>query len=595
MTKKTKGFTLVELIVGIAVFLVIIVAVYNAYIGVFNVVYASRAKIEAIALVNEQLEIARNLPYSDVGEVSGIPNGKLTHSQTITRDAYQYNVLTTVRNVDDPFDGTLGGVPNDLSPSDYKIVEIEISCLSCVKPFTPIVITTRVAPKNLETASNNGALFVRVFDANGNPVPDASVHIENNTVNPAIIIDDSTNSNGLLQVVDAPPGVNAYEITVTKSGFSTDKTYPATVPNPHPTKPFATVVLQQVTQLSFIIDKLSSFAVSSVTNTCTPVPGIDFTLLGSKTIGTNPIVYKYNQSLVTNGSGLLSLPNMEWDAYTLTNTDSSYDLIGINPLSPLSLSPNSGQNVQLVVAPKNPDTLLVTVHDSVTGLPLSGVSVELTKAGYDVTESTGQGFLGQTDWSGGSGQATSTDLTKYFASDGNIETQLPIGDVVLKKISGSYVSNGNLTSSSYDTGSANNFGQLNWNPHDEPVSVGTPNVRVQIATNNDGGTWNFTGPDGTAGTYYTNANKNIAAGNNGRRYLRYKLFLDSAVTNATPNISDLSFTFTSQCTPPGQVSFSGLSSGTYNLHMTKDGYNTQDVPVDITSAWQSMDIVFAPL
>ncbi len=579
---------------GVAVFTVIVSAVYNAYVGVFNVVYASRAKIEAITLINEQLEIARNLPYADVGEISGIPNGKLTHSQTITRDAYSYNVLTTVRNIDDPFDGTLGGTPNDLAPADYKVVEIEVTCLNCARPFTPMIVTTYVAPKNLENASTNGALFIKVFDANGNPVPDASVHVENNKVTPSIVIDDFTNSSGILQIVDTPPGATAYEIIVTKPGYSTDKTYTVTVSNPHPSKPHATVATQQVTQVSFIIDKLSSFTVSSVTNTCTPVSGIDFSLQGSKTIGATPTVYKYSQNQVTDGIGSLSLPSMEWDSYAVTNIDPSYDLVGINPLSPVSLIPNSNQSLQLVVAPKNPDTLLVTVRDSVTNLPLSGVSVELSKTGYDVTNTTGQGFLGQTDWSLGSGQATSTDQAKYFSSDGNIETQLPVGDVVLKKIFGSFVSSGVLTSSSFDTGSANNFGQLNWNPHDEPVSVGTPNVRIQIATNNDGATWNFLGPDGTASTYYTNANKTISSTNNGNRYVRYKLFLDTATPTATPNVSDISFTFTSSCTPPGQVAFTGLSAGTYTLHMTKNGYTTQDVSVSVSSAWQSTDIVFVP-
>ncbi len=588
-----KGFSFVELIVGIAVFTLIVGAVYSSYMSIFNVVHVSRAKIEAVSLVNEQLEIARNLSYADVGIDNGIPDGKLIHTQTISRDAYTYMVLTTVRNMDDPFDGTLGGSPNDLSPADSKIVEIEVTCNNCKGNFTPMVVTTRIAPKNLETASTNGALFVRVFDANGNPVPLASVHIENNLINPPIIIDDVTNVNGVLQIVDAPPGVNAYEIIVTKSGYSTDETHAISGGNPNPSKPHATVVLQQVTQLSFVIDRLSTFDVTSVTDLCSPVPGIDFSLTGAKLIGT-PNVLKYSQNKVTNGSGTLSIPNIEWDTYTFTNIDGVYDLVGINPISPVSLAPNANQNVQLVVALKNPNTFLVTVKDSVTSLPLSGVTVELTKTGYDSTKITGQGFLGQTDWSSGSGQATSTDLTKYFSSDGNIETASPAGDVVLKKIFGDYVYSGVITSSSFDTGSASNFGQIDWNPTSQPVDTGTPNVRVQIATNNDGGVWGFTGPDGTSGSYYTTSNKNISASNNGNQYFRYKLFLDTATTTATPNISDISVTFTSACTPPGQVSFAGLLSGSYVMHLSKTGYASQDINVNINTSWQSVEIIFVP-
>ncbi len=589
INKKNRGFSLVELVVGVAVFAVIVISVYGAYSSIFDVVYASRAKIEAVSVINEQLEIVRNLPYADVGISGGIPSGKLAHIQTISRDAYTYIVTTTVRNIDDPFDGTLGGSPNDLSPADFKVVEVEIACNNCRVNFPNMVVTTRVAPKNLETASTNGALFIRVFDANGNPISDANVHVENNLVTPHIVIDDVTNSSGLLQIVDAPPGINAYEITVTKSGYSTDKTYLPSITNPNPSKPHATVILQQVTQLSFVIDALSTFNVSSVTNLCSPVGGIDFSLVGSKLIGT-PNVLKYSQNKVTDAGGLLSINNIEWDTYTFTNIDTAYDLIGINPISPTSLAPNSTQNVQLIVAPKNPNTLLVTVKDSVTGLPLSGVSVRITGQGKDITQITGQGFLGQTDWSSGQGQATSTNPSMYLSSDANIVDNNPAGDIVLRNVFGDYVSSGVLTSSSFDTGSASNFQAITWNPTSQPANVGSPDVRVQIATNNDGGTWNFTGPDGTSGTYYTTSNQNINSINNGNRYFRYKVFFDTATTTETPNISDIAFTFTSLCTPPGQVSFQGLPSGSYTLSFTKTGYTSQNINVSVSSTWQSTQV-----
>ena len=585
----SRGFTFVELVVGIAVFLVVVVGVYSSYTAVFTVVQTSRAKIDAISLIDEQLEIIRNLPYSSVGIVGGIPSGVLSHTQTLVRDTTSFLVTLTVRNIDDPFDGTVNGTPKDTSPADYKLVEVDVDCPTC-KNFRTMTVTTQVAPKNLETASTNGALLVKVIDANGNPLADASVHIQNNQVNPTIAIDDVTNNQGVLEVVDVPPGTNAYAITVTKAGYSTDQTYASSVSNPNPSKPLATVLLQQLTQITFIIDKLSTFAVSSVNNTCTPIGNIDFSLTGNKLIGTNPNVFKYNQNQVTNSGGTLNLSNIEWDTYTFLNIDPGYDLVGMNPLSPVAIVPNSTQNIQLVLAPKNSDTLWVTVRDGASGLPLSGVSAELTASGYDMTAITGQGFLGQIDWSGGSGQATSSVANKYLSSDGNIETQNPTGQISLKKIFGSYVSSGVLTSSSYDTGGGINFQQILWDPIGQPLAAGNPTVRVQIATNNDGGTWNFLGPDGTSATYYTTGNQNINAINNGNRYLRYKIFLDTASTSSAPTISDVSFTYTSSCTPPGQVFWNGLSAGNYVLHLSKAGYASQDIPITISSAWQSQNI-----
>lgn len=595
LPKNKKGFTLVELIVGVAVFLVIIVSVYSSYISIFDVVRASEAKIVATDLINEQFEIIRNLSYSDVGVSGSIPTGVLTYSQNLRRGDYDFSVLTTVRNVDDPFDGTFGASPNDLSPADYKLVEIEVDCSLC-KNFTPIAVTTRVAPKNLETASTNGALFIRVFDAYGNPIQGASVHIENNLINPPISIDDVTNNQGLLQIVDAPPGVEAYDITVTKSGYSTDKTYPSSIPNPNPTKPYATVLVGQVTQVSFVIDRLSTINVYSKTDTCSAVSNVGFSVLGSKLIGTSPDVIKYSYNGQTNSSGSNILNNIEWDTYSVLLNDTTYDLIGYNPISPLLIEPNNTTNLSLIVEPKDPDTLLIVVKDSVTGLPLSDVSVRLFKTGFDETKITGQGFKDQTDWSGGSGQATSTDLTRYLLSDGNLEVNNPAGDITLKQIFGEYISSGEIISSSFNLGVPSNLNNLYWNPTGQPVNnPSDPDpVRVQIATNNDGGTWNFIGPDGTGSTYYTSLNKNLHSSHSNSQYLRYKIYLFSSSTTTTPNISDIAFTFTSACTPPGQVHFSALSSGVYTLSVSKTGYVSQDISVNISSDWQSQEVVLIP-
>ena len=218
-TSIRKGFTLIESLVGVAVFMIIAVSVYQAYAATINAVRVSRLKITATALANEQFEIIRNLPYTDVGVVGSIPNGQVPHLQNLVRDNTEFVVETTIRNIDDPFDGTIGGSPNDLSPADYKLAELEISCPAC-RNFTTLHFTTQVGPRNLETASTNGALFVQVFDASGQPVSGADVHIVNNQAVPAIVIDDTTNNDGLLQIVDAPPGVEAYEITISKSGYS---------------------------------------------------------------------------------------------------------------------------------------------------------------------------------------------------------------------------------------------------------------------------------------------------------------------------------------------------------------------------------------
>jgi len=589
-----KGFTLVETLVAVAVFMIIAVSTYQAYATVMNVVHASRLKVTATALANEQFEIMRNLPYDDVGVIGSIPSGKIPHIQNLVRDNTEFVVETTIRNIDDPFDGTIGGSPNDLSPADYKLTELEISCPSC-RNFPTLNFNTQVGPRSLETASTNGALFVQVFDAVGQPIVGANVHVVNNQATPAIVIDDTTNNSGLLQIVDAPPGVEAYEITASKFGYSTDKTYQTGAPgNPNPTKPHATVALQQLTQISFAIDKTSTLDVSSVTDTCSSTPSVGFSMNGSKLIGTSPDVLKYTASHTTDGDGRKTISSLEWDTYNLNLTDGSYDLAGTVPLLPLMLNPDTNQDFKLIVAPKDPKSLLITVKDASTQLPLSDAAVRLEKSGYDVTLTTGRGFIRQTDWSGAAGQADFTDPARYFDSDGNIETNNPDGEFHLRKIFDEYESSGYLVSSTFDTGSASNFHQILWQPQDQPPNTGPDSARFQIATNNDKATWNFLGPDGTASTYYTLANQNINSLHNGDRYFRYKAFLQTASSTWTPTVSDVSFTFTSSCVPPGQVFFTGLGTGNYTLTVSKTGYQPFTDTVNVSSSWQQREVILSP-
>ncbi len=353
--------------------------------------------------------------------------------------------------------------------------------------------------------------------------------------------------------------------------------------NPNPTKPHATVIVQQLTQISFSIDKVSTLTFNSVTSGCVAVPNIDFSLKGAKQIGAN--LFKFNRNLSTDGSGIYSSTTMEWDYYSLTGTDSTHDVIGINPLNPISLNPNIVQSVLMIVTPKDPRTLLVTVKDSGTLLPLTDATVRLRKgATYDITKITGRGSINQTDWSAGA----------YSYNDGSVEADNPAGDLRLLDVFGVYNLNGILESTTIDTGSASNFYNLDWLPVDQPVPSGPDSVKLQFATNSvitGTTTWDYKGPDGTTATYYTVPNSPISTVHNGDRYARYKIYFNTISSTSTPNISDVSFTVTSSCTPPGQVVFSDLDNDTYYLEVTKTGYNTFGQNINIGSDWIEQEVI----
>ncbi|OGJ15497.1 hypothetical protein A2585_01395 [Candidatus Nomurabacteria bacterium RIFOXYD1_FULL_39_12] len=424
-----KGFTLIETLVGSAVFVILALSAYRAFGVLMDAVSMSQAKLAATTLANEQFEVIRNLPYDDVGIENGIPVGKIARNQTVLKDNYSFDVQTTIRNTDDPFDGTIGGSPSDTSPADYKLVDLDITCSRC-KIFSPLKFTTLVAPHALETASSNGALFIQVFDTAGMPVTNASVHIANTEANPDIVIDEITDNTGWVKIVDAPPGTNTYNITATKSGFTTDQTYPqGGVAGENPVNEDVTVVLQQVTQASLQIDKVSSLNVSSVDALCVALPDISFSLTGEKLIGA-PAVKKYpTQDFSTDSSGGETVSDLEWDTYHILLTSPAYDFAGGTLLPNFAINPDENKNLQLLVVPHVDRALLVSVEDSL-GVAIDGASVQLQKDIFDQTKTTNSltcATPGQAFWNGLDGGIYTLTVSKagYTTSVGTVDVSLP--------------------------------------------------------------------------------------------------------------------------------------------------------------------------
>lgn len=583
-----KGFTLIETLIATSLFVVIGYALYLGYSGVSEAIIRNESRLDATALLESEMEKVRNLKFEDIGIFGGYPAGKLPAEKTASSTNGVYSIKTTVRNIDNPFDGTLGGSPNDTAPADYKMVEMEISCVVCVYNFTPFSLTTFSSPKALEGTSRNGALFINVFDASGQPVAGVNVKVANNSLNPTILVNDTTNNNGVLQLVDIPTSTSAYEITVSKTGYSSEKTYSlGGAGNPNPVKPHATVAEQTVTSASFSIDKTGSFNFMTADALCRSVSDVDFSIYGVKLIGTNPNVLKYSVSAVTDGSGAKTFNNLEWDTYNLNNLDSAYETIGIVSSSSVVVNPNTNNSLKWVMQPLNPRTLLVDVRDQ-NNQPVPGASVRLATTSYDRVSITGRYPFSQTDWSGGA----------FSSQSGQVETEGVAGRIFLKQVAGVYPTSTEwLISNTFDLGASNvNFYAIEWQPISQPPQAGDNSLRFQIATNNDNSTWNFVGPDNAENSFYSSSSEPINAAHNGNRYLRYKVFLKTSNQNFTPSLEEIKFIFNSSCVPGGQTFFDGLSSGTYSLTVQKAGHqNFVNNSLLIPGNWQRYSVQFSPL
>lgn len=382
-TAGQVGFTLIEVLVGLFVLVVAVLTIYSLFQMSLKALWESKAKITATQLANQKMEMARNLPYSLVGTIGGIPNGSIPATENISRNGINFIVNTTVVYIDDPFDGVQGGTPDDILPIDYKRVRVEVSWTSTTGNKS-IVYLSDVSAKEIESVAGGGTLKILVFNASGQAVPQAQVHLVNTAVTPAINLTAETDDNGLLILPGSPAATNGYEISITKtdylSNYSTDQTYAATVANPMPEKRHASVFEGQQTSISFSIDRLSTLNAYVEDENGTGLGYITFNLRGGKLIGHDALgnpIYKYDETKTTDGSGHLHLSNMEWDSYIFSMpAGASYNISETSPFQPFDLLPNTPTDINITLEPEDQFSVLVVVKD-IDGNPITDVSLRL--------------------------------------------------------------------------------------------------------------------------------------------------------------------------------------------------------------------------
>lgn len=386
-----SGQSLIGIIIALAIFSILASAILTVVSSSFRFVSFNRARITARHLAQEKIEFIRNLPYDDVGTLGGIPPGSLPQQDNIVRNKLNYLVKTAIVYVDNPFDGTVGGTPLDTLGSDYKRVRVEVSWEGLTASRgNPVVLLTDIVPKGIETSEGGGTLSIIVFDSNGDPVPQAALHIVQTQVAPNIDVNFQSADNGRFIFSGIPACVACYEITATKTNFSSERTYSvAEVANP--TKPHQTILEGELTEISFQIDLVSTLNIATLMdreNNFAPLPSINFQLRGEKTIGTDASalpVYKYDNNLATDTSGNLALTDIEWDNYHFILVDgSTYDISGSNPFLPINILPDTSNNLSVALTVSSINNLLLSFVDT-SDVPIASASATLTNGSYSET------------------------------------------------------------------------------------------------------------------------------------------------------------------------------------------------------------------
>src|SRR3989338_6915849 len=119
-----SGQVLLSILISIAVFAILTRAIFTLVASSFDLINFNRARITARHLAQEKIELVRNLAYSNVGTLEGIPPGILLQEENVLRNGLNFVVKTSITYIDDDFDLT---APDDTDPEDYKRVRIEVS------------------------------------------------------------------------------------------------------------------------------------------------------------------------------------------------------------------------------------------------------------------------------------------------------------------------------------------------------------------------------------------------------------------------------------------------------------------------------------
>lgn len=443
MSSLSKGgFTLLEVVIATFIIGTVVVGMFGLFLLTLRGAQTGERRIAAAALANERMEMVRNLPYAEVGTQGGVPGGSIPQTETVVRNGQTYTVRTDIRYFDDAYDGSVsenvegeekvtichqpvsplqqtlevsasaldahiahgdttgpcgsqgeGTPPGDQYNADYKKVRVEVSWPSQYL-ISPVLLITYVAPQGIEGGEEGGTLDFHALDAGGAAVADADMTLVNNAVVPPISLTTQTNAEGRVVLPGLPAASDSYELLVTKEGYTTEQTY-ATTATFIPAADYShmSVLVKQVTQKTFFIDKVATLSLTAVDENNVILPNMAYRLRGTKSIGTDEagqIVYKVDEVGTTNAAGPGTHEDLEWDTYDITvdGQVTGYDIKETSVVLPLAILPDQVLEVTAKLVPHTDNSLHVTVV-GVDGNPVDNATVHVIGSGLDETQVTG--------------------------------------------------------------------------------------------------------------------------------------------------------------------------------------------------------------
>lgn len=402
---KIAGTTLIEAMTVLFIFSIISVTFYSVWSIGLKYIMESKNKMGATALLNEKLEIIRNLPYASIGNTSNPPYGNIPATETKVVNGKEYDIETHIDYQDDPFDGFEDEDENGVT-DDYKSVRVEIFWPGPTGGTSSIVGVARFVPPGEEIADpNTGGLSINIVDNEAAGFHQAHIHIA--TDDNAVNMDRDTDTSGHKKLSGFSQLMDGYRLTITAPGYETIETKSlaesAIIPIDDYTDGNASVIMGSTQMVIIYQDKLADLKIKSEDVLGAMIPSIAYHIEGGRKLGTNAGVAVYNLDLndSTDASGEKNYNDKSPGKHSLSGivAPSGYTLVGVDPVDSYDvlaetyeyeLLPGADETLKISFASNAVPALLVRVltNDGST-TPIDGAIVHVTKASeYDSSQNT---------------------------------------------------------------------------------------------------------------------------------------------------------------------------------------------------------------
>lgn len=568
--ENRRGLSLIGVMTGVALMVILFLGVFGMFRSSLAILFDSSARAGATALMEERMEYIRSLPYRDVGTKGGIPDGVLEEQETLQFNGMTYDRRVFVQYYDDPADGTGSSDENNVT-QDYKRAKVAVSWQGKSQEKT-IESASFIMPDGVETSEGGGTLSIRVFDAVGDPIENAEIHIKNSSTSPQVDTTTFTDPDGRIRFSGAP-AASGYEINVSKSGFSQAQTYDRTSTNVSPDPGHLTVASSSVTTASFPIDLLSSINLKTVTPITQATATIAFDNTAEIASSSDVSVSDGSLQLASSGGGYAT----SGVAYTTeVGTSSVYSwqqtlfrsTTSADTSARVHVAENTSSGYQRL-----PDSELANNSSGFTSPPIDMSSVSTTtynRLAYELrlatTNTSTTPRIGTTTTRYSYGRAPLADVNFDVRGDKTIG-ETSDGDPIYK----------HSFSTSTDTSGTNELADLEWDTYHFDLAAATPR---RIAAACPGEPLDIA--PGTT-TDVTLAISDLSGSGNTLRVV-----VDdgsgSSITGATTTLSSSNGSIVQTTGPCGQSFFTNLDNSTsYKLEVTADGFvkaNESGIAVD---------------